>query len=263
MVYDRGGNRLRIENRSKTVLSMETSGNITTAAMADNGCFAVVTRGINYVSEVIAYNAKGEQEFAWHSASRQVLGVTLSDNGKYMAVSTLSVEKGQSVSTVLLFDLRKEVPLAEETYEGSIPYSINFKKDGVMVLFSDRVSSISKEGVRTDKVFEGGTVTCFDNHNTYGMVLVLGMYQDNHNNRLMVLDEQMNSLGQAELNVEVKSVSAKGNHISVLSSGEVLFYTKEGESKGQGKLEVDGNYIVCKGNSAVVLGSDSLQLVSR
>lgn len=264
MVYDRGGNRLRIENRAKTVLTMETGGNITTAAMADNGCFAVVTRGTNYVSEVTAYNAKGEQVFVWRSAGRQVMGVTLSDNGKFMAVSTLSVENnGQEISTVLLFNVKQETPIVEEVYQGCLPYSLDWKEESVMALFSDRVSAITKEGVRTDQTFEGGTAICFDNRNTYGMVLVLGMYQDTHNNRLLVLDEQMNKLSQTELNVEVKGVSAKGNHVSVLADQQVLFFTKEGEANGEAALTTDGNYLVCKGTSAVVLGSDTLQLVSK
>ena len=262
MVFDRGGKQLRIENRAKTVITKETEGNITTAAMADNGTFAVVTRGMNYISEVTAYNAKGEQLFVWHSAGRQVWGVALSDNGRYMAVSTLTVENGQEVTGIVFFDLKKETPLWEETYQGSSFYSIDVKDDVVMALLSDRISVITVDGVRVDEVFEGGSVTCFDNRNNFGLVVVLGMYQDSNNNRLLVLTPEMTKLCQLELDQEIKGVSAKGNTLSLLASQKVLFFTTEGEKKGEGKLETDGNYLVCKGNFAVVLGSDTMQEVS-
>ncbi|MBR3844469.1 MAG: cell envelope integrity protein TolA [Clostridia bacterium] len=263
MVYDRGGKNLRVENRAKTLFTLETDGAITAAAMASNGYFAVVTRGVNYISDVTAYNADGQQTFVWHSASRQVLGVALSDNGRYMAVSTLQMENGQGVTVVLVFDTRKGVTLAEESYAGSTPISIDMKGNVTVAVLNDRITAITKSGERSDRLFEGGTVTCFDNYNDFGTVLVLGMYQDSRNNRLLVLDEDLESFGEAEIGQEVFAVSAKGNRVSLLSEQKVLFYSRGGSSKGESVLESDGKTLVCKGNYAIVMGTDTLHAVYR
>lgn len=263
MVYDRGGKNLRVENRAKTLMMKETEGPITTACMAKSGRFAVVTRGLNYVSDVTVYDSDGDQTFVWHSAGRQVMGVSLSDNGRYMGVVTLQVEGGQGVSQVLLFDTRRGLTLAEQRFEGSTPVSVDMKGNVAVAVLNDRVVSVKKSGVTTQYPFEGGSVTCFDNHNDYGTVLVLGMYQDSRNNRLVILDEDLDVISQADIEREVLGVSAKGNRVSLLSSGQVLFYSRGGKLKGESPLETDGKYLVCKGNFAIVLGTDTLQGVYR
>ncbi len=263
MVYDRGGKNLRVENRAKTLFMKETAGAITTACMARNGSFAVVTRGLNYISDVTVYNADGDQTFVWHSAGRQVLAVSLSDNGRYMGVATLQVENGQGVAEVLVFDTRKGLTLAEKRFDGSVPVSLDMKGNTAVAVLNDRVVSVAKSGVTAEVPFEGGSVTCFDNHNDYGTVLVLGMYQDSRNNRLLILDEDLDTISETEIEREVLGVSAKGNRVSLLSSGQVLFYSRGGKLKGESPLETDGKYLVCKGNYAIVLGTDLLQAVYR
>ena len=263
MVYDRGGKNLRVENRAKTLFMKETAGAITTACMASNGYFGVVTRGVNYLSDVTVYDSDGDQTFVWHSAGRQVLGVSLSDNGRYMGVVTLQVENGQGVAQVLLFDTRKGLTLAEKRFDGSVPVSVDMKGSVAVAVLSDRVVSVTKSGVTAEYPFEGGSVTCFDNHNDYGTVLVLGMYQDSHNNRLLVLDEDMDVISETEIEREVLGVSAKGNRVSLLTNGQVLFYSRGGTFKGESPLETDGKYLVCKGGYAIVLGTDTLQGVYR
>ncbi len=263
MVYDRGGKNLRVENRAKTLMMKETEGTITTACMARNGRFAVVTRGLNYVSDVTVYDSDGNQTFVWHSAGRQVMGVSLSDNGRYMGVVTLQVEGGQGVAEVLVFDTRKGLTLAQQRFEGSVPVSVDMKGNVAVAILNDRVVSVTKSGVTAQYPFEGGSVTCFDNHNDYGTVLVLGMYQDSRNNRLLILDEDLDIISETEVEREVLGVSAKGNRVSLLSSGQVLFYSRGGKPKGESPLETDGKYLVCKGNFAIVLGTDTLQAVYR
>ena len=223
----------------------------------------MVTRGLNYVSDVTVYNADGEQTFVWHSAGRQVMGVSLSDNGRYMGVVTLQVEGGQGVAEVLLFDTRRGLTLAEQRFEGSTPVSVDMKGNVAVAILNDRVVSVKKSGVTAQYPFEGGNVTCFDNRNDYGTVLVLGMYQDSRNNRLVILDEDLDLISQAEVEREVLGVSAKGNRVSLLLSGQVLFYSRGGKLKGESPLETDGQYLVCKGNYAIVLGTDTLQGVYR
>ena len=263
MVYDRGGNHLRVENRAKTLFTKETEGAITTAYMAKNGSFGVVTRGINYISDVTVYDSDGDQTFVWHSAARQVMDLSLSDNGRYLCVLTLQVENGQGVTELLLFDTRKGVTLGEKRYEGSTPISVDMKGNVALAVLNDRAVSLNKAGEGAEYLFEGGSVTCYDNGNDYGTVLVLGMFQNSRNNRLLVLDEDLDVLSQTEVAQQVFGVSAKGNRISLLSEQSVLFFSRGGSAKGEVPLTLDGKYLVCKGNYAIVLGTDTLTEVYR
>lgn len=261
LVYDRGGKGLRMENRAKTLFTLETEGTITTAAIADNGGFAVVTRSGDYIADVTAYSAGGKQQFVWHSSSRQVTAVSLSDDGRYMAVGALHVEGGEAVTSMMLFDTKKGITLWEEAVSGSLLVSLDCKGSATVAVLTDRAVSFTKTGEKIEYPFEGGTLTCFDNTVSYGTVLVLGMYQDTRNNRLLVLDKHLQLLGQAELQQVTLGVSAKGSAVHILLDGSVAFYNRKGVLRGTQTLNADAKMLLCKNGRAVTLGSDRLEEV--
>lgn len=263
LVYDRGSKGVRLENRAKTLFSLEAKGAITTACMAHNGYFGLVTRGSDSVSDVTVYNPKGKEKFVWHSRSRQVTAAALSDNGKYLAVATLHVENGQSVAGITLFNTRKGVVLAEETASGSIPVSLDVKGSRAVALFDDMAMSLTKSGKRTDFSYDGGTLTCFDNHNDSFAVLVLAMYQDTRNSRVVTLNKKAEVIGQSDLPYEAYAVSAKGGSVALLSEQSVLFCNKKGALKKQAALKSDAITLLCKGNRAIVLGAEQMEEIHK
>lgn len=263
MVYDRGGKKVRMENRAKTLFAMEAKGPITTAAMSYDGHFALVTRGNNYVSEVTVYNYKAKEEYIWHSASRQVVDAALSENGRYLGVVTLHVEGGEAVTGLLMFDTKKGTTLFEQTVKGSTPISASMKKNTLMALLNDRVVSVTKTGEKAEHLFGYGQPICFDDSPDYGLVVVVSLYENANQNRMVVLDRRLSVLGQANVDASVGAVSAKDHHIALLSDQQVLFYNHKGVAKKQAKPTHDAKGILCKGNHAIVLGSDRLSDVKK
>ncbi len=263
LVLDRGGKDLRVENRAKTLFTLKTEGRITCADMANNGTFAVVTRGGEYVSEVTVYNAKAKETFVWRSSSRQITAVSLTDNGRFAAVATLHVEGGQAVTGLTMFDTRRGTTLYEQECKGGVAVSLDCKGTTAVLVLTDGVVAVTKTGKRTAYSFEGGTLLGFDNRQSFGTVLLLGMYQDADNNRLLVLDKHLNCKGQGELTKEPISVSAKGNYISVLTDEQVSFFNRKGRLKKEVPLKTDAKQLLCKGNYAIVLTSDCLEEIKK
>ncbi len=261
IVYDRGDTGVRVENRAKTLYTMEAKGPLTTAAIAENGYFALVTRSNNYVSEVTVYNHKAKEQYIWHSSSRQVTHAALSDNGRYLGVATLNVSGGEAVTDLLLFDTKKGTTLYELSCKGSTPVSVAMKKTTLMVLLSDRLVSVTKKGEKAEHLFDYGQPVCFDLHPAFGAVLSLSLYQDAAKQRVIALSPTLKVLGQADVAANVTAVSAKGSHITLLTDGQVLFYNRKGVLKKQKDLETDAKGILCKGDFAVTLSSDKLSKV--
>lgn len=263
LVYDRGGKGVRLENRAKTLFSFEATGAITAATMADNGYFALVTRGGDSVSDVTVYNAKGESKFIWHSRSRQVTAASLSDNGKYLAIASVHVENGQSVTGITLFNTRKGTTLTEQEFSGSLPVSLDVKGSTALALLTDRAVSLTKSGKQNEYSYDGGSLLCFDNHNQGYAVLVLAMYQDTRNSRVVVLNKKAAVHGQSDLSGEGITVSAKGNSVLILTPDSVLFCNKKGTLKKEVSLATDATSLLCKGNRGIVLGSERLEEIRK
>jgi hypothetical protein len=263
LVYDRGGTELRMENRAKTLFTMKAKGEITCADMADNGVFGVVTRGSDYISDVTVYNAKSKEKFVWHSSSRQVTAISLSENGRFLTVATLHVEGGEAVTGLTMFDTRRGTTLFEEVCKGSPAVSLDCKGTTAVAVLTDRVVAVTKTGKRAEYAFDGGSLLCFDNRVSYGTVLVLGMYQDTSNNHVVVLDKNMNCKGQGDLQSTPVSVSAKGSYISVLTDSQVSFFNRKGVLRKEAPLQTDGKQILCKGNYGILLTSDRMEEIKK
>lgn len=263
MVYNRGGEQVRMENRAKTLFTMEAKGPITTAAMAYNGWFGLVTRGNNYVSEVTVYNHKGKEQYIWHSASRQVMDAALTHNGRYLAVATLHVEGGEAVTGLMLFDTKKGTTLYEQTVKGSTPISLSFKKTTLMALLNDRVVAITKTGEKSEHIFDYGQLVCFDDSQDFGLAVTLTLYQNTNQKRLVMLDRNLKVLGQADVTANVQAVSVKDNSVALLTGKQVLFYNRKGTAKKQVDLQNDARGVLCKGDHAIVLSADRLSDVKK
>jgi len=263
LVYDRGHTGVRIDNRAKTLLTLEAKGDITTATIAYNGYFAVVTKGGNYISDVTAYNEDGLEQYTWHSATRQVTGVALSDNGRYMAVTTLHVAGGEAVTGLLLFDIQDNATLFEQSYQGCLSLSLEFKDDVAVAILNDRVVSFDSEGATKEQVFENGRLISFDNKNAECTIVLLELFQNANHNQLLIFDDELTLTGKRDILTSGVAVSAHEDSVALLTNDKVVFYDHEAAPQSIVFLTADSENLVCHGNYAIVLEHHQLVEIKK
>ena len=104
-VTEKGGRRLRLETRAKTVCEITTQFDILTAAVSENGNVAVLTAADqNYTSKITVYDAAGKVLYDRNRAEQGV-AVALSPDGRCVAVTGVGVQMGALYATLDVYSL--------------------------------------------------------------------------------------------------------------------------------------------------------------
>ncbi len=106
LIAERGGKRLQLETRAKTVITHTTKYDIITAAVHTNGDVAVVTAAEQgYNARLTVYRKDGTLLYE-RLCSTLLTDVAFSPNGKNLAVTAISAEQGAIRSAVEVLSLQ-------------------------------------------------------------------------------------------------------------------------------------------------------------
>ena len=120
LLYDRGGNDLKVYNGEKELFSQNYAKSIYCAELSSSGSLAVATRSDTHTSQVTVYNDKFASIYEWYSAEGYVLDLCLPTSGKVLAAATLEAQDGQLVNSVNLLDLTRKQETRRLDFAGEI-----------------------------------------------------------------------------------------------------------------------------------------------
>ena len=146
LVYDQGRRSFALYNSFVRVYSEKLDYNISSADIADNGSFLVVTRSDVYASVVKVYNT-GFDPICEYKKNDYVVSAKLSDNGRYAAVLSISVKDGESAVSLNVIDCKRNKIVSSVSLDGSMPYRCDFLEgDRIAVFLDDKVCVVNKRG---------------------------------------------------------------------------------------------------------------------
>ena len=254
LVYDRGGKGYKIEKRGGTLIDSTAQNDIITAAICDNGAFALATRSSDYVCDVTAFDKRGNQKMQWHSSDRQVVCLAVSDDGSFLGVGTLESKNGKAVSAILLFRTGDGTLICDNSYENHTVVSLDFKGDCLVGIFDGMLCSVNTKGVKNDYDLQSAKVSCFAQSSSAAAVTV-EKYNDSANNQLMLFDKNLNLLYTTDIGAEAVSLSLSGNKAVVLSGEKVISFDSRGQQQKSLDAGTDARQIVSSSAGTAVLGT--------
>ncbi len=262
LLFDRDGNRYRIENRAETLYDLTTDNKILTADVAERGGFALVTSSEEYLCTVTVYNKNAKSMFVWNSAERRVTAISLSPTGKYLAVGTVKAENGVFCSEILIFNTKNSgQPIVSQKYDGSALLSLDYKNSGVLCVFDNMASYITKKGVKQDYSYESAEPVSFSNSSSKGATIVLRRYNDAENNVVVTFNSKFKKIYETEILKECLDVSMNGYKVAVLSKGRVFTLNRRGKITFEGDTRIDSDIILSFKHHAMVLTTTSVEYI--
>lgn len=119
LIVEKGGRRLQLETRSKTVITHTTKYDIITAAVHTNGDVAVVTAAEQgYNARLTVYRKDGTVVYE-RLCSTLISDVAFSPNGKSVAVAAISADKGAIRSSIEVLSLQSSESDPTYTYSAN------------------------------------------------------------------------------------------------------------------------------------------------
>ncbi|MGN1060009.1 MAG: DUF5711 family protein, partial [Clostridia bacterium] len=110
-------------NGAKQVTALTLEENILLAAVNDSGYALLVTEGDLHKCAVRVFTPDGEEIFKWNSGNLSVVGADIANNSKDITVSAINTDEGKIKTHIIMFNIAKEKPFTNDTYEGQL-YSV-------------------------------------------------------------------------------------------------------------------------------------------
>lgn len=264
IVYDRGGRKLRIQNRKKILLEKELEADIITCAVGRSGNFAVATRADNAASLLTVYDKNVNEVFKWRSSKDYIMDITLSDDGKYAAAVVTGSAAGKLYSKAYVFDLSKEKPLAELEYPDTTLFDASFSGKSTVLVTGDTLRGAIENRTKKAEPVSFGTneLRCFSASEDGLSALILSEYGSMNANDLVVYDEEGQEKFHHSFGQEVRWVSCDGSNTAVLLAGSVQAFDAKGRQIGHFAVRSDALRVLVSGRNTYVLSMGELDRLS-
>ena len=232
VVYNRNGNRYRIENRTDTLFTGETKTDekIITAALSKKGNLALATFSNESASKLQVYSSNYKNViFAWVCAQDSIVSVDLSDNGKYVAVSSIGARDGEVYSKVSVFDFDYKDPVCEFEYFGTAILEVHFTTSNNVVAIGDNLTSFIKNlKNREDKEYGTSTLSNYTFSEDGHLILVLSEHGSANSDILTCYTSSFSKSFDEKFDSNVKSLYASNGRVSVLLGDKAIIYRTSG-----------------------------------
>ena len=247
LVYNLGGKGYQLINKEGEVFSAEANDDILTAAYADNGYYALVTKSSGYLSKLYVYNEEHEQIFAYSFADYYVTAVSLNSNGSKAVVAGVSALNGVEISSIYVLDFTKDTPLYFLELENNIIYNISYLSDkyACAVGRSAAYSVNTYNGEIATADYEGRDLTAFDiNTDTNTFTLSLSSSGDGRN--CDIVSYTTNGTQDKAFTVDKKiiDISTFKGRVALMTDESVMLYSKDGHAYSEKELSSDPHAVV-------------------
>ena len=263
-VYNRGGNELRVESRSRSLFTQTTEYPILTAAMASGGTMAVATRSERYLAEITVYNPNFEAIYYAYLAEYYPFLMQLSDNGRQLAVCCMKVENGAFGAQLQLYDLTKE---GEEgtlsvTLADCVPLQMAYTSAGKLLVVCDSFTALydpatGQQDARYD--YGDSPLLTADIHDRSAL-LVFGDPDSTAAGSCVLLGRDLQPAASVSTDFQVQDAALGQSGFYLIGKQLAVGYNLSGEENLRQSLTAEGKQVVVGGKILAITAKEILQL---
>ena len=261
VLYDRGGNLMKIEKNASLYKSFTFDAPVSCADITANGTYAYVLNGDSgYQSHLFVYSYKGKKLFEWSSAE-YVVRVSVSDSGNSAAVSTVSVENADTLSKVYLFQFNKNTYDYAEEFIGETVFDIDFAGGKKLAVLTDRGAYLmTAKGERSALCeYSANELNHTDlKKGSLGIVSV-NLYGDTNNTKVYLFDKGYKNVSEQSYQNAISGVIADLSYYAVIFDKEIYILNSKGIETGHIQLDEICMDAVVSGGKLYVLTSGGIQ----
>lgn len=230
VAYDVGGTELYVVGPAGELMhqSVKETEPLLSARLNEDGWLAVTAEKQTYKGCVTVYNQGLEAVFAFNSSDRFVTDACVGRGGRYLAAVTLGQETGVFVSSVVLYNMEEEQPMASYDIADGLVAAIA-EHNGRLVTVSDTCLTLAELGgtVAATYFYSDVYLRGYTLGGEEFLALLLNRYQSGSVGQLVTLDRNGAVLGSLEVSQEVLGLSAAGRYLAVLYADRLVIYNQD------------------------------------
>lgn len=261
VLYNRGGSELRVESRTRTLLTKEMPFDILTAGCAKNGAFAVATGAERYNAQITVYDASFNEVYYCYLAQDTPMRIAFTDSGKKLAAACMDVQGGAFGANIHLYDTRSETAGAVIRVQ-ALPLEMVWISDTSIMVVCDSFTGVydAVTGEETARYDYGGRSVLFADYRRRNLALCFGDASRIGMNEVVVIDQQMQPVFEEHLGFEVEDILLTGTDLYVLRRDVAAKFKLDGSEAATVELENEGQFLIYGRKPFCVTAKEILQL---
>lgn len=256
LIYNYKNNKYTVTNNNSKIFSYELDNEINLGTICNNGNYAFATNSVGYAGQVDVFNKKAKKIFSWFSATEPISNILLSDNGKRLAVATVSASNGYVKSTVYCLKFNSATPLFKYELNGPI-LELKSYSDGFIAILSNKIvyynwnrgEKLAKD-YNADKIYFAKTKESGDNIVVTQNGIITNSYSIHFSKKHK---EKFN----IEYNGVISDIDFHNNLIYILSNRRVSVINSKNEVVKTYDLDNIANAILITQNGSIFTYNDS------
>ncbi len=229
VLYNQGGSEFSVYNLNKELFSGKTEKTILSADISDSGVYAIATQSDSYSSQVTVYNKNNKQIYKWMCADYTINNVTLSSDGKRLAVSVINTKSGKFISKLYILKYDAATPVNVIDFENELILSLNnHSSRQFYTVFDNKVIFKNWKNMSTN-TYETDKSIFFVKNSSNFTLIVDGLLANKNENHITVCNKKGVIKSEFNFDKEIIDVAIQGKYIYILSDRNIYIYNTKGE----------------------------------
>lgn len=152
LIYSATSNEVILQSKTEKLGSITEQNPVTVAALAENGSFATSHAADENQSILSVYNNRFKKIFQWNCTQEFITDISLSSNGKRVAVAATGVENAEIYTRILIFDVDSPEPVNDIKYNGTMFLRVVYTASNKIIAVGDNKTVVhNKKGEVIDE----------------------------------------------------------------------------------------------------------------
>ncbi len=252
IVFDLGYYSYKLLNGTSSTKGFEHDNQITSAAIASNGSYAIASASSKYLTELTVKGKNNEQIASWKSVNNYINTVAFSNDSMRVAATGLYSKDGLARTTLRILDLRNEQEpvVADTEIVGSAAIALCYLDNGnIMIVCDDKTVITDPDGKKLFDYSYTGKLYYY-NLNQYGAFVMCE--KDGEYIATMLYDAK-NAGASMKVSNEFKAEEHNASGVYILENDKLDKYDREFNKVLTEKDLDDAIGITCADNGTYVM----------
>lgn len=262
-LYGRSGYELRVEGRTGTLYKRTFEQPILLAEMSNGGSVAVVTQSDRFAAELSVWDGSMEFRYGWNPTDTEgtPVRVAFARDNKRLAVACLVAQGGSLQTNLYFLDIRSDEVTASSAVSGQILQLHWLSTERVLAVCSGSAVVLdAATGQQTAVYSYGGESLGSASVSGQNCALLFSPEASDSPARLVVLDPDMQLLGEASVPAPAAGVVCTRTAAYVLRQESVAAYSLAGELQWESPTETRPLAVLDAKQLVVVTGGQAALL---
>jgi len=252
LIYDQGKTSFSVYNSFICIHSETLKYPISYADMASDGSFCIVTRSLEYGSVVRVYNSSFAVDMEY-SKNDYVISAQMSDDGRFIAVLSLSASGGESNVSLNILKRGERNVYSSVSVKGLMPYSAEFIGNDRIALVCSESTSVYDLSCNRKSLIEYPGKLSYTSFTEDGFALSFEINGNGSENIVSSYDKNGSLKFTDRLSGYIYDMEIENGNIYVLCNDRIIHYTESAGKISEIEFYEEGACIVTFSNGRVMV----------